>query len=1635
MGAAMQSMQAMGQQAMGQPAPMGQRDVSGSYAPPNPNVNTRRMTAQVRPGDTALFLWLANLASQMPFPQPDRTQMTSPTGRMSPVTVGGPNAGFPVGMGLPSTMQNGPSPLASQTVGPPPPGAQPAAAPPAAAGGGNSSYPWSLRQLRLYQPPTVPPTAPMTPFPRYGFSVPPYPSHSGHVLLFGGLVRDRAHNDLWSLDIHSNALQLVKTRGDAPVPRIGHVSAIADRIMLVFGGDTKVNEDDHQDDSLYILDLRTQEWTKVPVLAGPSGRYGHAACMFGGSFYVHGGHVDGRNLDDLWSFDLRQLGQGPGPYKWERVNYATPAPLARTGHTLVPTRDKLYLFGGTDGDYHYNDSWSFDMATGAWTELECIGYIPIPREGHAAAIVDDVVYVFGGRDVHGKDLGDLAAFRISNQRWYMFQNMGPSPMAKSGHSLCAAHGKVFVIGGESNLSPQVPRDDPNVIHVLDTTKIKYPSDNQPPRAQQQLPVGAPPPPQQQQQQQQQGRPRTTSDATDRRPTNALNAGPYQQNNASGPLGPSSAQAAYMASQSHDALARSMSPPAIVTTEPRPLVVANETDAQSRATHSESHDTAHTGISAARLNGVPPQRPKREGDDEYRRAMSPNTPAMMNGNGNGNSNGNSNGHSNGNGTESSSPVTDRIVTPNDTSRGSTSPPATATSHTIHPNVRNSRSPPPQLRIGENGDSRPALPPDAFYFGGKSPGGGGGSRPTSVNLGRPGSMLGRPGSIVGNRPGSMAGTADLLRELKARETEADNAKRREAALRVILSRAIDQGFVAEDETAADIPPPNLAGESEVVQQLAMALVQMKTEKANLQNDVATQMKAVSDKLQDAERLQKSALHETAYYRAKVAALEVGNGAEVKRLEAIRIADLEHQLESTVQSYEKDKLELDRVQADLVRQTEIAAAATEREAETLQRAEEAEEANARLEDEAEEHRNVAVVSDKTIRDHDERFITLTSTHQQREAERDQYKRDLDDAVNKHNEYLLVIEQAQASISSAGVRATELETLHGSAKEQVAQLENDLLETRRELEARTREAEQATARLAEVETLHSTARDEADGLRSVTTGRLGELLDAHRSVQSDNERSIKGHADQLRALEEEKSSLLRLLREAGQRVDATEAAATSHRQKARDIEVAHQQLRGELRTHRTKLLGVQNEMSKYRDLYSSKDSELRERDQAVTELSTRVVLLRKLLGEHGIAVSDNDLESAEPTSTSELETRLRDKTRAHENAQRDYDELNHRHQEAEEKVKTLTRQLDRIAGARSGSAASMRSPSPTAIGAGAVGGAAAVGAVAGAVLGASAEGARSGGSESARVLELEEKLAAVEGDYHTAVRYVKGTEKMLKRMKDELTKQKASNISLSAELDSLRGRSSVEPGGTRSITGRSTPSEGDANRRLHTLQNQYSTLHAELQASQDVLSARNREVDVLRMRCEEADRECDALRDDLAQAQHRIATLLEMNQSGIHLGSDDDDDDVDDERIALRRGSSASSDGGASMAFDKFTKELKQWERARSPDLGADGDSSALLLDHDDVVRSAGAAAGAAAGGSVNGNHAGPGVSVAAATTPGSATTSPLLANGKPLAAAFPPVGSVGGTIGVPGPLASVKANDSVHSRSSSAYSGDWS
>jgi chromosome segregation ATPase len=70
-------------------------------------------------------------------------------------------------------------------------------------------------------------------------------------------------------------------------------------------------------------------------------------------------------------------------------------------------------------------------------------------------------------------------------------------------------------------------------------------------------------------------------------------------------------------------------------------------------------------------------------------------------------------------------------------------------------------------------------------------------------------------------------------------------------------------------------------------------------------------------------------------------------------------------------------------------------------------------------------------------------------------------------------------------------------------------------------------------------------------------------------------------------------------------------------------------------------------------------------------------------------------------------------------------------------------------------------------------------------------------------EKLEQLENDYQSAVHYVKGTEKMLKRMKDELTRYKSQNAKIQSELEAAQN------GMTETSDGSSTmPNEWEAER-----------------------------------------------------------------------------------------------------------------------------------------------------------------------------------------------------------------------------------
>lgn len=332
------------------------------------------------------------------------------------------------------------------------------------------------------------------------------------------------------------------------------------------------------------------------------------------------------------------------------------------------------------------------------------------------------------------------------------------------------------------------------------------------------------------------------------------------------------------------------------------------------------------------------------------------------------------------------------------------------------------------------------------------------------------------------------------------------------------------------------------------------------------------------------------------------------DLARIEKERINELERQLTSLHQDHTTSQRELERVNGEFASNRDLHSAATQREAETLKRAEEAEEAHRQAVEEMEELQLKAKMAENSLREHSERLVSASSTAQQREAEKERLRTQLEEAESQREDHLALIEQVQAAIVASGARTLEIEGMHEKASARIAELEHELTDARSELDSRAREAETASSRMIEVENAYAKSREEADSLRTVTTSRLGELLESHKNLRTDETRAVRGHQDQLRAVEEESNSLRKMLKEAGQRLDAAEAGVSHHRQKARDLELQHQGLLRELRKSRTKLISCQMELTKHKEASGDKDRELKERDLAVTEIETRCNMLRNL-------------------------------------------------------------------------------------------------------------------------------------------------------------------------------------------------------------------------------------------------------------------------------------------------------------------------------------------------------------------------------------------------------------------------------------------
>ncbi|BGP39376.1 hypothetical protein JCM10449v2_003314 [Rhodotorula kratochvilovae] len=1422
-----------------------------------------------------------------------------------------------------------PVPFASGSL---PPSGMPASAPapaPAPASSHTVLYPWSQRHVTLLPsqllPPPSPsdsPSAPLTPllgppsplpFPRYGHSVNPIAtsSPSGDLYVFGGLVQNAVKNDLYVVQAAPSGASagagvplpvgMIETRGEVPGPRVGHASVGVGNVLIVWGGDTKSRPEERQDDGLYLLNLSTRDWTRVKTVGrAPEGRYGHAAAMVGSRFFVFGGQTDdGGFRNDLCWFDLQKLKMGQPSWSFVEYRPGQVVPPPRTGHTCVTHGDSLYIFGGTDGQYHYNDTWQYDLSSGEWTELACIGYIPVPREGHAATLVDDVMYVFGGRGVDGKDLDDLAAFKISNHRWFMFQNMGPAPSGRSGHAMATYGSKVLVLGGESYTSTKA--DDPSFIHVLDTTKIKYPPDSArpapaPPAAPERSHHPHPPPFAQQAAQQQQ-----------------------QQLSSSAP--PSSA-----ASGLPQPIKRKSSIPvsAGAGAEDLRMRAASPTSSQRSHTHSErglkaSHPppgqgaAAAGGIAAAMLNG--------SSSPSLAAAQAPGSPTRSAGGGGGGR------------------APPRPARPDDAPAfgASPAPPPSA------PGSERARSPevsPPRARQASGGsaDGRAPSPAEA----------------TSPGMGSLAAFAAQDAAAHAQQ-GQAPADAFYYREPAALDSSAsagageeranlERLERREVWLVEALRRAQAQGFVLESEDGGEDGEEalrNLGGEEDEKERRVKELVvAMKSELAKAKTAMAEQLASLNERFQGSDRARTAALQEASYYRAKLAALEAGAPSDVAKVERDRAAALEAQLSGALSAREALEAQVARLEADAAHHAAMRATADERGADAAKRADDAEAAHARVLAELAVLQGRAGEHERGLGEHVEKLAAVESSRSVLEGEHARLREQVGEHEQSVAHWLATLEASEAALTAAQARNDELAAAWEKATDALATQQTRVAELEHEVEALRVERDAATERADEAERMHQSTREAHDKSHALATGGLAQLLGLHRERQGmrnigngSGDDLAPEHAERVRAADEQVATVRQLHADAQAKHQTLSSELAAAREREAGLHVQLSTLRTQLSTVQAAHTKALDDLGAHKALVATHEGTARDVARARDAAEVKAGLLRSLLADHGLAApSEDELASRFPTLTGsespdqlakrvlelegELEARMRQKA-----------QLEERVREHESEHGRLRDELDR---AKSG-----------------------------------------GGADKERAGKAQEELEALQGRHQQleathlkAVQYVKGTEKMLRRMKEELTRYKERCEELEsperqAELEQLR--SQVQELRTHSET--SSREAEELQQRLAALQGEYQ--HT-LRQQQDEAQGKVQELSA----------ELDRLDAQLEKANHDLEETLVVNAS------------LNKELQAALKGPTSPRAGGANASEDysRLQAELEQaenkaeWLKRENATLEQRCRSAeskiAILLDHmegvqDDHYSTNGSPhlGGVAAGGSASGHsHSSP-------------------------------------------------------------------
>ena len=151
-----------------------------------------------------------------------------------------------------------------------------------------------------------------------------------------------------------------------------------------------------------------------------------------------------------------------GASKWEVLNVSASGEShtpSRAFHSSVTYKNIIYVFGGINKKSEcVNSTYSLDVSTGTWKEIEASGEIPPARMRHSAVVADHYMIIHGGKNSK-TDMNDIWALDLETFKWTELKSMnGEEPLLveRFSHRAFVTGHYLFIIGGINNANEVMP---------------------------------------------------------------------------------------------------------------------------------------------------------------------------------------------------------------------------------------------------------------------------------------------------------------------------------------------------------------------------------------------------------------------------------------------------------------------------------------------------------------------------------------------------------------------------------------------------------------------------------------------------------------------------------------------------------------------------------------------------------------------------------------------------------------------------------------------------------------------------------------------------------------------------------------------------------------------------------------------------------------------------------------------------------------------------------------------------------------------------------------------------------------------------------------------------------------------------